>query len=58
WPDKVKYQETLEKLGALFVKNFGKFVEFEMGGKTTRIPDEVLAAGPSITEQQLQKALR
>ncbi|CAI5468904.1 unnamed protein product [Closterium sp. Yama58-4] len=58
WPDKAKYQQTLEKLGALFVKNFGKFVEFEMGGETTRIPDEVLAAGPKITEQQLQKALR
>ncbi|CAI5528171.1 unnamed protein product [Closterium sp. Naga37s-1] len=46
WADKAKYRETLEKLGKLFQKNFGKFTEFEMSGTSQRIPDAVLAAGP------------
>ena len=46
WTDKAKYKDTLEKLGALFQKNFETFVEFEMGGQKMRIPEEVLKAGP------------
>eukprot|EP00253_Pinus_taeda_P000276 PITA_00276 len=45
WSDKKAYQETLQKLAGLFRSNFKKFTGYKIG-KSSRLTEEILAAGP------------
>eukprot|EP00475_Leptophrys_vorax_P024791 TRINITY_DN3432_c0_g1_i1.p1 TRINITY_DN3432_c0_g1~~TRINITY_DN3432_c0_g1_i1.p1 ORF type:complete len:629 (+),score=16.01 TRINITY_DN3432_c0_g1_i1:316-2202(+) len=47
WADKSSYQATLEKLANLFVDNFAKFVNHDMGTDNS-LAQEILAAGPKL----------